>query len=227
MSDIQSNYPRNSLFVSGYVDLDSLKRSANIGRIALLFIATLTTIFQIFPKILKFEDEPSLLVLFAALGVGLSLILAGIAALGTTMFWVTRAHSAVCSLRGITPRISSKTLGFLSGIPYLMFFAPLCYALDFLVIRSASLEIPTMRWYSQLSKSKIVNFFAFAIIIDAALVAYDTIMEYIVKAPSILDSSNFDFIHLAIFWAAIILGIIIAKMVNRNIESLVSTQEPK
>ena len=224
MSEIQSNYPRNSPFTSGNVDVDvdNLKRASKIGQVALVFIAAVTTIFQIFPKILSFDDKPSLLLIISALGLGLLLILAGIAAIGTTMFWFTRAHRAVCALRGITPRVSSKVVGFFSGIPYLLLYGPLFYALEFLVVRSESPDIPTMRWYTLYSNSRITNVFGIFIVTDAVLAVYSFVMESIVKSPSIVNSTTFDWVSNFIFCVAVILGIRIAKNVNRNIEDLVN-----
>ena len=222
MSDVQSNYPRTLGHGSYFVDIDGIKRAAIFGQIALLVFATAMTIFQILLDIPEFKNDPSGPLIMVGLGIIFAMILAGIVAIWSTMFWFTRTHSAVCGLRGITPRISSKVVGFFSGIPYLMLYIPLFYALEFLVVRSQSPDTSTMRWYTIFSKSKIVNIFGVFIVTDAALAAYGAVMEYVVRAPSILDSHMADYISLAIFWVAVILGIRIAKNVNRNIEDLVN-----
>ncbi len=222
MSDIQSNYPRTTGHKLSFTDIDSLKRAAKIGQFALVTIALSLTFYLVFPQILASEDNSSSLTLFVGLGYILLILLAGIATIWSTMFWVTRSHRAVCALRGITPRVSSKLLGFACGLPYILLNIPLCYVVEFLVIRSESADTPTMRWNTMLSKSKIVNIFGLMVIIESAIAFWSAVMEYIVKKPSLIDSPVVDWISNISFWVAVVLGIRIAKIVNRNIEILLS-----
>jgi hypothetical protein len=180
-------------------------------------------ILQVFPNIVSSEETASIGRLFVGLILILVLFVAIGAAIWATMFWVTRAHRAVCSIRGITSRIPSNLLGFLSGVPYILFFIPLCYALDFLVVRSESSDTPTMRWYSSFSKSLIVNVFAIVIIVDSAITIYDMLKEFLVKQPSTSSPDALDWVGTILFTITVILGIRIAKMVNHNIEALVHT----
>ena len=222
MSDLQSNYPRNSGIGLSLTDIDSMKRAAKIGQIALLVLAVQLTVFLVFPGIIGVVDDSAYLNEIVALGFMLAIVVAGIAAIWSTMFWVTRTHRAVCALRGITPQVPSKLIGFASGIPYILLNVPLCYTIEFLVIRSGSPDTPTMRWNTMLSKSKIVNVFGLVVIIDSAITFWSAVMEYVLKKPTILDSPAFEWFNNIVFWIAVILGIRIAKIVNQNIASLAS-----
>lgn len=200
----------------------ALRRSAKIGQISLIIITILSALFQIFPDLIGKDNPESLGHILIVLGIGFILFVAITAAVWTTMFWVTRAHHAICSLRGITPRISSKVIGFLSGIPYILFFAPLCYAVDFLVVRSESPDKPTMRWYSAFSKSLIVNVFAVFIIIDSSCVIASLIIEFKEGPQSDPFTNVVDWVGIVALTVAVTLGIKIAKDVNQNIEKLCS-----
>ena len=220
--NFQSNYPRGLADAIGPADVVGLRRSATIGQVSLIVLAAVSLISLAFPRLPEFEENTSLPVVLFSILISLAMFIAGVVAIGCTMFWVTRAHRAVCKLREISPRIPSQILGFLSGIPYHLFFLPLSYAVDFLMIRSESPDKQTMRWYSMLSKSPIVNTFAVALITDTSLSAYEVIKSSLLSAPESTTTSVTDIVSTVSLLVGIVTGIRIAKTVNDNVEKQVT-----
>ncbi len=224
MDNIQSNYPRKASHGLHLADLVPIRRASTIGQISLIVLALVLIASYVFPSSPESGNDATPFVLDLPTLVTIASLFAIIGAIWGAMFWVTRTHRAVCALRGIKSRMPSRLLGFLSGIPLITFFLPICYALDFLVVRSQSDDMPTLRWYSLLSKSKIVNFFAFAIIANCTVGTYDLIKEYVWNRPSTGRFGVSDFLQMITLFSAIASGIIIAKIVNRNIESILKLE---
>ena len=219
--NIQSNYPRAKAEVT-LVEIAKMRSAAKVGQLALFAFTAVIIISNLFPNFGK-KAEPSTTDLLAGLAILVTVLFSVVATMCCTMSWITKAHRAVCILRGITPRVPSRLLGFLGGIPYLLFSLPLCYALDFLVVRSESPDEPTMRWFSFSSRSNIVNLFAAAIIVDATRNAYSLTRMIFAPRPYSGTITLLDVLFTLDFIVAVFSGIRIARIVIANIEKLVQT----
>lgn len=212
---IQSNYPRDTGRIVTPDEIAKLRRTAKIGAVAIIVFTACATFLDMFPRFDENERR-----WFATGVLVLSIIASVIITMVCTMIWVTRAHRAVCKLRGITPRVPSGLLGFLSAVPYVLFSLPLAYTLEFLVIRSESPDTPTMRWYSFFSKSNILNLFAVTMIVDATSNCYSLVRVFILNRHSDKTVSVMQILLAICFIIAVATGIRIAKIVMDNIERL-------
>jgi hypothetical protein len=203
--EIESNYPRSNSFPIDKADIEALQKNAKWG----LYFVNAQALFYTLSMVLA--ELPAII----------CILLFFVSGLGTLVFiiiWVTNAHYAVCSLRGIHSRIPSIFVGILSGIPYVLFFVPLSYTLDFLVIRSRSETERTMRWYSSFSRSLRVNLFAIALIAYTTLVGY-SFLTIITNRPARYQGLM-DWIAFTCFLYGLVVGVKIVWQVNHQIEVL-------
>lgn len=203
--EIESNYPRSNSFPFEQADIEGLHKNAKWG----LYFVNAQALFYTLSMVLA--EAPAIVCI-------LLFFLSGLGTLIYVVIWVTNAHYAVCSLRGIQPRMPSLLLGILSGIPYVLFFMPLAYALDFLVVRSRSETEPTMKWYSCFSKSLRVNLFAIAVITYTTIVSLSVVNEFMPKPFHYLGFM--EWIGYTSFLYALIVGVKIVWQVNHQIEAL-------
>ncbi len=203
--EIESNYPRSNSFSIETADVEGLHKNAKWG----LYFVNAQALFYTLSMVLNETAGVICILLF---------YLSGLGTLVYIIIWVTNAHYAVCALRGIHSRIPSLLLGILSGIPYVLFFMPLSYALDFLMVRSRSATEPTMRWYSYFSKSLRVNLFAIALIGYVTLVSLSIVSAFLPRPIQYLGFM--EWIAYTCFLYGLIVGVKIVWQVNANIEKL-------
>ena len=164
MSEIQSNYPRES--VVG-VDRQDIQRLGTITRSGLVWtIANGVSITILMSSLLIFKNLRSLFTLYG--GLALVFFATGLILAVAIFCWVRLAHRIVCRLRNVETRMSSNVTAGLAAVPVILGYLPLSYALEFVLIRSKSIDTPVMKWYSAWSKSWEANVFAFIAFLSAA-----------------------------------------------------------
>ena len=223
MDNIQSNYPRPVNGRQGLDDLGRIQHSAKVGKVSVTFLVISNVIFA-FPlsgsKIGQGGANGGALLLEMLLAIGTGIF--SVTAIWATMVWVTCSHRAVCTSRGITSKVPSKLVGFASGIPYLLLCIPLIYALDFIVVRSEHPDKPILRWYSLLSKSKLVNafFLLLTIHVGCTIFVYGSTLFFNVPKDNV--DYVFNWIGVTFGLLATLVGIKIASDVNKNIQTLLT-----
>ena len=133
VSEIQSNYPRAKVVVSTEkADLVAVQDSGSMGILIMAILATAIVMFSIGPTLGFAASTHS-----RAYGL-LTLVM-----IGSSLFyfvnlfrWTSRAHYALCLLKGYSPRISSMLVGFGSTLSIFLLGIPIWMAFDFLATQS-------------------------------------------------------------------------------------------
>ena len=145
MSEIQSNYPRAKVVASSEkADLVAVQDSATTGIIVITILTGTLLAHNLGPKLgiaTRTHMSAYGMMIFVIIGCAFFYFL-------NLFRWTTRAHYAVCLLRGYQPRISSRLAGVGSSASVFMLGIPTWFAFDFLITHSdpGSSDRPSFSW---------------------------------------------------------------------------------
>ncbi len=227
MDNIQSNYPRAGSQRQSIDDLQRIQHSAKVGKVSVLFLIISNGYFAI-PLFgsRKGEDNANGSSLLLEMLLAIGTVIFFVTAIWATMVWISCAHRAVCTTRGITSKVPSKFVGFASGIPYLLLYIPLIYALDFIVVRSESPDKPILQRYSLLSKSKLVNTFCMLLTIHVGCTIFVYGLKFFFNEPNNIVSYTFNWVGATFALLATLIGFKIASNVHRSLQALFDQEYP-
>ena len=212
MSELQSNYPRG-VEIRKDVDIPGLRLWARVGLGVAITFGSLVAVTKIEAVAVGTWDMNSVALWVISFFIGLAAILLMVC----IAVWTAKAYLAVCTLRGMKPKLHPAVVGIFSAIPLIFLFLPLFYTLEFLIIRSKDSETPIMGKGNYFSWSPLANNFGFSILAFVISSLTINFPEDNKIRLFLSHLSNFSLLY------ALVAGCVIVFQVNRNIAKL-STQ---
>ncbi len=163
----------------------------------------------------KFLDDSEKLLIFAPLVLG-SIVFA--IAFGVIVFqWVALAWQTVVALRGLEPRVSSKSAAWLGVMPVVNLIS-LVYLMDYLVVRSRSKDERTMNALSVGSTEPLATGFCYALLTHFCTLSFELIptMRIFINTESVAFNLVDMISHIVCFW----LGYLLSRKVNDQLRSV-------